>query len=183
MAIIRYPLSGGKGFKEISLYKDYADRAWRDLTEEKFFETILVCSVGLDVLLNTLPDRLLTFSLPKLNDCQKRILEDIEKRELTAGTILKQLDTACVLDKRLLRSLNGLNGARNKILHPFQRGKLKDGTIFPSGATKEAAENFYRKLCHVIDLAGGRSPRAEEKELNQYVLSRKKERKKHFGAH
>jgi len=66
-----------------------------------------------------------------------------------------------------------LNADRNKILHPVQEGKLKQGAIVPSSASKHAADKFYRNFCHVIDLAGERSPRSEEKELNQYVEERK----------
>jgi len=68
MAVIRYPLSGGRGLKEVSLYRDYAFKAWENLQEEHFFEAILVCSVGLNVLLNALPDRLLLFSSSKLDN-------------------------------------------------------------------------------------------------------------------
>ena len=181
MAVIRHPLSGGKGFKEVSLYKDYADKARKNLKEEHFFEAILVCSIGLDVLLNTLPDRLLLFSSSKLNDCQKRILEEIEKREFTAGAVLKRLGTACVLDRRLLLALNGLNADRNKIFHPFQGRKVKPGAIVPSSAAEDAAHKFYRKFCHVIDLVGGRSPRSAERGLNQYVADRERTRRRRFS--
>lgn len=178
MSAIRYPLSGGKGFREVSLYKAYVDNARQNLADGHFFEAILVCSVGLDVLLNTLPDRLLLFSSSKLDDCQKKILDDIEQRELTAGAILKQREIACVLDKRLLRALKALNAERNKVFHPLQAKKLKKGAILPSSAAKDASSKFYRKFCHVINLAGGRSPRSEERDLNQYVAERNRNLKK-----
>lgn len=180
MAVIRHPLSPSKGWKDVSLYKDYADKARENLQGKHFFETALVCCVGLDVLLNALPDRLLAFRSSDLDDCQKRILEGIETREFTAGRIIKQLETACVLDRRLLRALKELNADRNKIFHPFQARKLKHGVIIPSSATQDAASKFYRKFCHVINLAGGSSPRTEERELNQYIAERRRTFRKHF---
>ena len=102
--------------EEVSLYADYADQARRDLDEDRFFETIAVCSIGLDVLLNTLPDRLLLFSSNSLDNCQKRTLTEICGGKFTAGVILKRLDTAAVLDRRLLRALDNLSKARNKVL-------------------------------------------------------------------
>jgi hypothetical protein len=175
---IRHPLSGGKEFREVSLYKAYADTARQNLKDGNFFEAILVCSVGLDVLLNALPDRLLLFSSSKLDDCQKRILQNIEKRELTAGRILKQLELACVLDNRLLRAMKALNAERNKIFHPVQKKQLKQGAILPSLATKSDASKFYRKFCHVIDVAGGKSPHSEKRDLNQYAAERNRKLKK-----
>jgi hypothetical protein len=72
MAIIRFPLSPGSGWQEVSIYRDYADRARLNLVEDRYFETIVICCIGLDVLLNALPDRLVLFSADKLTDCQKR---------------------------------------------------------------------------------------------------------------
>jgi hypothetical protein len=51
MGTIRHPLSGGREFREVSLYKAYADNARQNLENGHFFEAILVCSVGFDVLL------------------------------------------------------------------------------------------------------------------------------------
>ena len=181
MGVIKKPLSPGGGWREVSLYRTYIDLAKENLDKGSYFEAVAICCIGLDVLLNALPDRILLFSLSKLDDCQKRILEEIEDRTLTAGALLKQLETACVLDRRFLRALNGLNADRNKIFHPFQRRKLKSGAILPSSATKDAADKFYRKFCHVIDLAAGRSPLREERELNRYIEERKRTLKKHFS--
>ena len=181
MGVIKRPLSPGSGWREVSLYRAYADLAKENLDKGSYFESVVICCIGLDVLLNALPDRILLFSISKLNDCQKHILEEIEDRALTAGALLKQLETACVLDRRLLRALNGLNADRNRIFHPFQGRKLKSGAIVPSSATKDAADKFYRKFCYVIDLAAGRSPRSEERELNRYTEERKRTFKKHFS--
>lgn len=178
MTVIRQPLSGGRGMEEVSLYADYADQARRDLDEGRFFETIAVCLIGLDVLLNTLPDRLLLFSSNKLDECQKRMLGETCGGTFTAGVILNRLDTAAVLDRRLLRALDDLSKARNKVFHPFQEGKLKSGAVYPSSATKERAESFFRKFCHVIDIAGGRSPRRQKKQLARYIMERQKTQKR-----
>jgi hypothetical protein len=180
MAVTNRPLSPGKGWREVSIYRDYADRARMNLIEDRYFETIVICCIGIDVLLNALPDRLLVFSSEKLTDCQKEVLRSIQSILPTAGAIIGRLEMACVLDRRLLRALKELNKTRNKIFHPFQTSKRKQQAISPSQATKAHAETFYRAFCYVIDLAGGRSPRSEERELNRYVEERKRNRKKHF---
>jgi hypothetical protein len=180
MAVINRPLSLGKGWQDVSIYKDYADLARMNLSDSHYFETIVICCIGIDVLLNTLPDRLLVFSSKKLTDCQKEVLRSIESNHLTAGAIIGKLEMACILHGRLLRALRELNEKRNKVFHPFQKGKRKFKGVFPSQATKADAEGFYRKFCHVIDLAGGRSPRSDERELNRYVEERKRNREKHF---
>ena len=180
MAVIRYPLSGGKEFREESMYSCYADAARVCLEEEKFFDATLVCCVGLDVILNSLPDRLICFSSSKLEDSQTKILEGIENNEppLTGGGIIGRLERARVLDSKLLRALNVLNDCRNRVIHPFQNGKLKDKVILPDSATLDDAENFARRFDHVIDLAGGRSPRSKKRALDRYVDQRNRIRKK-----
>ena len=177
MAVIRYPLSGGKEFREESMYSCYADAARVCLEEEKFFEATLVCCVGLDVILNSLPDRLICFSCSNLEEPQIRKLENNE-RPLTGGGIIRRLERARVLDSKLLRALNVLNVCRNRVIHPFQNGKLKDKVILPDSATLDDAENFARWFDHVIDLAGGRSPRSKKRALDRYVDQRNRIRKK-----
>ena len=179
MAVIRYPLSGGKGIREESLYSCYADEVRKCLEEENFFEAILIRCVGLDVFLNSLPDRLICFSSHRLNDCQKRIIERIEgAKSLTGGRIIDQLDLACVLDRKLLSALKTLNADRNRVLHPIQNGKLKKKVILPDSATLDDAKIFARRFYHVIDLAGGCSPRSRKRALDQYLNQRNRALKK-----
>ncbi len=181
MAVIRYPLSGSKGIVEVSLYRDYADAAFHNLESKRYFDTVVVCSIGLDVLLNTIPDRILTLSARQLNGAQKSTLERIEKGQLTSGSIIKKLKLAGVLHRRLVRALERLNDERNKIIHPYQCGHMKSETVGPSSTTEEYARKLFRLFCHVIDLAAGRSPYKEKKELDQYVAWRQRVRAAHFG--
>lgn len=182
MAVIRYPLSGGKGIVEVSLYKEYADASFRNLEANRYFETVIACSIGLDVLLNTVPDRMLALSSDQLNAAQKSTLEDIEISQLTSGRIIQKLKHASILDRRLVRALECLNEERNKIIHPLQRGQMKSETITPSSASEQYANKIFRLFCHVIELAAGRSPRKEAKELEQYIQWRRKIRAPHFGG-
>lgn len=174
MAIIRHPLSGHKTLEEVSLYRAYADLAYSNLREDRYFEAIVVCCIGLDVLLNTMLDRLLLFSSSKLDSCQKEILQSMQdqKDPLTAGGIIRLLRMACVLPKRLLGGLERLNQERNKVIHPITGKRLKRDAITPPIAEKRDADKFYRLFCYVIDLAGGQSPRKAERRLLQYVKER-----------
>jgi hypothetical protein len=97
MAVVRYPLSGRKGMVEVSLYKDYADISFRNLEAKRYFETIIACSIGLDVLLNTLPDRMLTLSSEQLDSAQVVTLKKIEDGQLTSGSIIQKLKQASIL--------------------------------------------------------------------------------------
>lgn len=180
MAIIRHPLSGGKGIEEVSLYRAYCDLARENLQEKRHFEAILVCGVGLDVLLNTLPLRLLEFSNSRLGACQKEILRSIQNQTLTAGALIAEFQKACILEARLVRALQRLNAERNRVVHPIKRGRLKEGSITPPIASASDGQRFYRLFCHVIDTAGGQSSRKVEKRVLAYVRQRNLDRKKHF---
>lgn len=180
MGIIRYPLSGRKGIIEVSLYKEYADTSFRNLDAKHYFEAVVVCSIGLDVLLNTLPDRLLALSSEELTNAQKGILEEIEKSKITSGNIIQKLKRENILDRRLVRALESLNEIRNTIIHPFQSGQIKSETVTPSSTNEQSAKKVFRLFCHVIDLAAGRSPYRERKDLDEYIRWRQKNRALHF---
>ena len=154
MAIIRRPLSPGSGWQDVSFYRSYADSALENISEDRHFEAAVVCCIGLDVLLSTMPDRLLQFSSSKLDLCQIEILREIQKQNLTAGGVLSKLRLACVLDKKLSQALDQLNQARNRVIHPIKDGSVKGGAITPPIGNKAAAAKIYRLFCHVIDLAG-----------------------------
>lgn len=179
MATIRRPLERARGWREISLYRAYSDKAHENFSAGRYFEAIAVCGTALDVFLNTIALRLLEHH--KLHACQRQVLKTIQEEQLTAGVLIKRLSLACVLDVRLLRALDQLNQQRNKILHPIRAGSIRTGAITPATTNKERAARIMRLYDHVIDMAGGRSPRAEEKELRQYVHERKKSFRKHFG--
>lgn len=166
--------------EEVSFYREYADRALENLNADRYFETIVICSIGLDVILNTLPDRLRLFSSDRLKDYQKEVLSKIQQSQVTAGVIISKLSSAGFLDRRLIRALERLNRKRNKIIHPLQASKMKPGKITPSSVDKASAEKTLRLFFHVIDLAAGRSPRKEKKQLRQYIQWRKKISGKHF---
>jgi len=129
MTIVNHPLSPGKGWCDVSLYRAYADLAHENFDAGRYFEAIVVCSVGLDILLNTLPDRLLTHSLSRLDHCQQLLISNIENNPMTGGAILRQLRLANVLNRRLAQALDRLNKQRNKVIHPIEAGKEKEGAI------------------------------------------------------
>ena len=181
MSVIRYPLSGRKEFVDISLYKDYADTSYRNLEAKRYFETVVVCSIGLDVLLNTIPDRIITFSVEQVDGNQKSTLERIERSRFTSGKLIQKFKRANILDRRLVRALERLDEERNKIMHPFQGGQMKSETVWPSSTSEEYARKVFRLFCHVIDLAAGRSPYKEKKELDQYIKWRRQVRAAHFA--
>ena len=180
MGIIRRPLTGNRYWKEISLYRAYADLARENLIEGRKFESVLVCCISLDVLLNTIVDRLLNAGPAGLDRHQNHALQGIQNKSTMAGIILQKFQDAHVLDKRLLDAFNKLNRERNKIIHPIRKGKVKTDAITPPTVSKSTAERFYRLFCHVMDLAGGRSPRSEEKALNQYIEWRRRIQREPF---
>lgn len=178
MATIRRPLSRSKGWKEISLYRAYSDKAHEAFSNGGYFEAIAVCGTALDVFLNTIALRLL--ELHKLDACQRQVLKTIQEEQLTAGAIIKRLSLACVLNARLLRALDLLNQQRNKVIHPMKAGSLKSGAITPTNVDKQEAAKILRLYDHVIDMAGGRSPRSEERALRQYISWRRELTRKKF---
>ena len=179
MVVIRYPLSGGKDFREESLYGAYAEEVHWCLEEKRFFEAILVCCVGLDVILNALPDRLISLSASRLDTEQIRILHDMEnKKHLMAGEIIGKLKRASLLDRKLVCALATLNAYRNNVIHPFRRGQLKDKAILPFNVSENDAQKFARQFYHVIDLSGGRSPRNKKRALERYAKERNRLRMK-----
>ena len=186
MTFIRRPLSPGSGWQDISLYRAYADLSRENINEGRYFEGVVIACIGFDVLLNTMPDRLLVFNSSRLNASQRATLEMVQKTPLTAGKILSCFRNARVLDRRLQRSLEKLNRERNEVAHPFTgrslaKRRLKKSAVTPDRIDKSVARRFYRPFCHVIDLAGGRSPRSEERELNQYIAERRRTFRKHFS--
>jgi hypothetical protein len=110
MPVIHRPLTGHKDWRELSFYRAYADLALHNIDENRRFEAIVVCCVGLDVLLNTIVDRLLRVSSHRLDNSQTKLLQAIQNKRLTGGAILNQFQRAGVLDKRLLAALIRLNG-------------------------------------------------------------------------
>jgi hypothetical protein len=170
---IRRPLSPGYGWLEVSLYRSYADLARENISAGRYFEAIVVCCVGFDVLVNTLPDRIRLHHNDKLTATQQTALENIEEKDqLTAGAILGRLRDASILHWRLDRALKQFNQKRNEVIHPLERQEranpdgstsyflaLKSGATAPHKATREGAEEYFRYFCHVIDLSGGESPR------------------------
>jgi len=179
---IRRPLSPGSGWVEVSLYRAYADLAREQLAAGHYFEAIVVSSVGYDVLVNTLPDRIKLHRYDNLTPEQQKVIGDIEAGDkLTAGTILNKLKGADILHWRLDRALRQFNQERNKVIHPIERQEkvdpngdtsyvlsLKPGAIVPHKATKEDAEGYFRYFCHIIDLSGGESPHKNEKVSHAY---------------
>jgi hypothetical protein len=173
MTMIRFPLSGSKGLEEVSLYADYAECAQSNLNEGNYFGAVAVCSIGLDVLLNTLPDRILLFSSDRLSDSQKTTLKKVNNGTFTAGAVVGQLKKARILEPRLITKFEDLVEARNAAFHPFQNGSLKANAVYPSSASKPYAKSFFKKFCGVIDLCGGQSPLRPKRRLNSYIAERR----------
>ncbi len=183
---IRRPLSPGGGWIEVSLYRAYADLARENLTAGRYFEAILVCSVGYDVLVNTLPDRILIHHSQNLTADQQSAIKGIERKKLlTAGDILNKLRKASILYWRLDRAFTQFNQMRNKVVHPIERKEtqnpngsgsfslsLKRGAVLPYKSTKEDAERYFRYFCHIIDLCGGESPSKHERLGKRYSLAK-----------
>lgn len=174
---IRRPLSPGGGWIEVSLYRAYADLAREHLTAGRYFDVIVVSSVGYGVLVDNLPDRIRLHHYDKLTPNQQKVIGDIERGDrLPSGTILNKLKAANILHWRLDRSLRQFNQERNRVIHPIERQEkvdpngstsyflsLKPRAVIPHKATKEDAYRYFRYFCHIIDLSGGESPRKHEK--------------------
>lgn len=174
---IRKPLSPMGGWHEVSLYRTYADLAEQHLFAGHYFEAIVVSSVGYDVLVNTLPDRIKLHHFDKLTPEQQEVMREIDEgTPLTAGQILGKLKKANILHWRLDRALKQFNKERNKVIHPIERKartttdgstsyvlSLKPGAVVPGKAPRKDAERFLRHFSHIIDLSGGESPRKAEK--------------------
>jgi hypothetical protein len=189
---IRRPLSPGRGWTEVSLYRAYADIAQEHLINKCYFEAIVICSVGFDVLVNALPDRIRVHHYDTLTPQQQQAIGRIEASDrLTAGGVLKKLTEADILHWRLDRVLTGFNRERNNVIHPIEKQtrvdpagntsyslSLKPGAIIPHTATEEDAKRYYRYFCHIIDLSGGESPRQAEKVRRVYSLSKALQRSK-----
>lgn len=182
---IRRPLSPGGGWIEVSLYRAYADLAREHLTAGRYFDAIVVSSVGYDVLVNTLPDRIRLHHYEKLTPEQQKAIGKIEAGDkLTAGRVLEKLKNASILHWRIDRALSQFNQKRNKVIHPIERQKkvdpngstsyflsLKPGAVVPHKATREDAATYFRYFCHIIDLSGGESPLMHEKVSRRHSLS------------
>ena len=174
---IRKPPSPGYGWSEVSLYRSYADLARENINAWRYFEAIVVCCVGFDVLVNALPDRIRLHHNDKLTPEQQAALGLIEAKDiLTAGGILTSLRKATILNWRLDRALQQFNQKRNNVIHPIERQDkanpdgsisnflaLKSGATAPYKTTREEAESYFRYFCHVIDLSGGESPRKNDR--------------------
>ena len=183
---IRRPLSPGAGWIEVSLYRAYAELAREHIADQRYFEAIVVCCLGYDVLVNTLPDRIRVHHYEKLTTDQQKVVGDLEKGErLTAGMILKRLRKANILHWRLDRALSQFNQKRNSVVHPIERQEkiepngstshflsLKQDAVFPYKAAKENANRYFRQFCHIIDLSGGESPLKNEKASRRYSVSK-----------
>ena len=181
---IRRPLSPGGGWIEVSLYRAYADLARQHLSAGRYFDAIVVSSVGYDVLVNTLPDRIKLHHFDELTPKQKEAIGNIEAGDkLTAGQILAKLKDADILHWRLDRALRLFNQKRNKVIHPIERQEkvnpsggnyyvlsFKQDAIVPDGATQTDAERYFRCFCHIIDLSGGESPLKQDKKVCSYML-------------
>jgi hypothetical protein len=192
--LIRRPLSTGYGWYNVSLYRSYADLARENIRAGRYFEAIVVCCVGFDVLVNTLPDRIRLYHNDKLTPEQQTALGLIEASDiLTAGGILTRLRKAVILHWRLDRALQQFNQKRNEVIHPLERQEranpdggisyflaLKSGVTVPYKATSEEAESYYRYFCHIIDLSGGESPRKNDRYPTLADLLRKRREKRRW---
>jgi hypothetical protein len=99
---IRRPLSPGGGWIEVSLYRAYADLASEHLGAGRYFDAIVVSSVGYGVLVNALPDRVRLHHYGKLTPGQQKVIGDIEAGDrLTAGQLLAMLREANILHWRI----------------------------------------------------------------------------------
>lgn len=176
------PLSPGGGWTEKSLYNIYADLARENLTAGRYFDSIVVSSVGYDVLMDVLLDRMRLHDHKLTTPERREAMRKIETHMgLSAGEILRALKTNDILPSRLFRALELFNKARNKVIHPIRRPRrrhsngsthhvlsLKADAVIPRKAKKEEAEWYYRYFCHIIDLSGGESPRRSERASRIY---------------
>jgi hypothetical protein len=140
---IHRPLSPAGGWIEVSLYRAYAELAREHLTAGRYFDAIVVSSVGYDVLVNSLPDRIRLHHYEKLTPGQQKIIRDIEAGDkLTAGTIIEKLKTANILHWRLDRALRQFNQERNNVIHPIKKQERVD----PNGSTYPKKDIGIQKI-------------------------------------
>jgi hypothetical protein len=128
---IRRPLSPGKGWDEISLYTNYAELAQQHLIAERYFETILICCAGFEVLTNSLPGRIRLYHFDYLTPDQQEVIERAEQNNnLTAGQLVGILSDDKIIHDRLARALANFNHERNNVIHPLERRRKEhsDGT-------------------------------------------------------
>ena len=157
----------------MDLYSEYAKFVRLNLKEDRYLEAIAITGVCLDVLLNHMVDGLLTHYGGSLCEDQKETVQNLQKGRHTAGGMIHSLEKASILDRRLVKALSGLNDIRNRLIHPFQDGKTKADAILPTTpGQKDVAGRTERLLCHVIDLAGGSSPRRQERDHTRYMRER-----------
>lgn len=176
MTAIRSPMSAGGGWRLISLYSNYLNLVRQNFEENRAFEAITISCICLDVLLHQMVDGLETNHKAQLEPDQIECIRGIKARALTAGQIIKVLDESKVLDQRLLKALNKLNEIRNLLVHPTKGDGLKDDAIIPlAGHYKtehiEYARKVYRLLCHIVDVAGGSSPRKDDRYKGSFSRS------------
>ncbi len=94
-------------------------------------------------------------------------------------TVVIEEEDECILEHRLIKALKELNKSRNALVHPFAKGKLKRNAIVPGrGENSDRASRVYRLLCHIIDIAGGKSPLKNERELASYIRERRQMQRK-----
>lgn len=182
MSIYR-PLSiGGNWTYDAQLLTAYADSAFKRVAARHYFDAVLICCVGYDVLVNILLDRLSWLHFDKLTPEQQKVIEDIKAcGGGPAGKILCRLRKTGILNSRLDKALGEFNQERNKVIHPIKIRKetdssgrssyvpsVKPGAVFPRKATKEHAERYFRRFCCIIDLSGGESPRKKAKARRAY---------------
>ncbi len=154
-------------------YSEYARIVRQNLKEDRHLEAIAITGVCLDVLLTHMVDGLLTHHGKRLCQCQKGVVKTLEIKRLTAGQMIKHLEMASILDRRFLMALKDLNSIRNRLVHPFEKGKPKRDAILPTTpGLKDTAVRAERLLSRAIDLAGGSSPRRQESEWTKYMRER-----------
>lgn len=175
MGTIRRPMAVGP-WVHLDIYAEYAKLVKVNLEAGRSFEAMAVSVICLDVLLTHMIDGLLVHHTQKLTRQQIAALEHLERGRYTSGQIIKQLKEHRILDQRLIRALDRMNDLRNALVHPFERGHLKPAAIVPEvHASGEQALDVYRLLCHIIDVAGGQSPRKEQRRHDSYMRERHQE--------
>ncbi len=175
MGAIRFPMSPGGGWFLVALYSEYAKRVRHNLDEDRPFEAVALSCLCLDVLLHHMLDGLEAHHKDKMERNQVQRVRGLRQGQRTSGEIISGLAGAGILDRRLLWALKQLNDVRNLLVHPSEGEGLRKGAIVPiedpTGGHMEFARSVYRLLCHVIDLAGGESPRKGERYQGSFARS------------
>lgn len=167
------------GWVRVDIYAEYAKRVETNIEARRYFEAMAVAVICLDVLLNHMIDGLLLHHTERLDPQQVAALKRLEGGRFTAGQVIAQFKEHRMLDGRLIRALDKMNDFRNALVHPFEKGHFKPGAIVPEvQASREQASDVYRLLCHIIDVAGGQSPRKEQRAFGSYMRERHQERQK-----